>query len=89
MEKVCLPSLFAPVVMHSIHRSNYVDFKKTSCINWMFITILKTQTKSVLKEYLLLKAGIIFYPTKWNPILCGNELCVSKKCVLLIVSIYV
>lgn len=44
----------------------------------MFITILKTQTKSVLKEYLLLKAGIIFYPTNWNPILRGNEFCLSK-----------
>lgn len=79
--KVGFTSLFAPVVMHSIHRSNYVDFKKTSCINGIFITILKTQ--SVLKEYLLLKAGIIFYPTTWNPILCGNEFCVSKKCVFI------
>lgn len=74
-----MPSLFAPVVMHSVHRSN--NFKKTSYINGMFISILKTQTDSVLKECLLLKAGIIFYPTNGNPILCVNELCVSKKCV--------
>lgn len=80
--KVGLPSRFASVI-RSVHKSNHEDFKKTSYINGMFVTIFKTQTKSVLKEYLLLNAGIIFFPTNWNLILCGNELCVPKKCVFI------
>lgn len=56
--KVGLPSPLAPVAVCFIHRSNSVDFNETSCVNRTFINILMTWPKRVLKEYLLLKAGI-------------------------------
>lgn len=48
----------------------------------MYINILMTQ--NVLKEYLLLKAGIynFFYPSNWNPILVMDSMCMRNTYLL-------